>query len=171
MKSAFWLRVRTIPKNTRNSTRWSVKLFEDWQRSREDITPRNFVSSSIVLDMSKIHDLSTPLHCMNAETLNLWLCRFVEEVCNGKGERYPPRTLYVIVCGLKRYLSDKNGLDPFSKHDERFMLFRKVIDGEMRDATKKGIDLKCKKDIRDEITMEEEELFWRKGLLGHGRYS
>jgi len=94
----------TIPKNTRNSTKWSVKLFEDWQRSREDITPRNFVSSSIVLDMSKIHDLSTPLHCMNAETLNLWLCRFVEEVCKGKGERYPPRTLYVIVCGLKRYI-------------------------------------------------------------------
>ena len=39
----------------------------------------------------------------------------------------------------------------------------------MRDATKKGIDLKCKKDIRDEITMEEEELFWRNGLLGRDK--
>jgi hypothetical protein len=42
-----------------------------------------------------------------------------------------------------------------------------VIDGEMRDATKKGVDLKTKKDIRNDITLEEEELFWRKGLLGH----
>ena len=105
----------TIPKNTQSSTKWVVKLFEDWQRSREDKTPRNFVSSSIVLDMTKIHDLSIPLPCMNAETLNLWLSRFIEEVCNGKGKRYPPRTLYVIIWGLKRYLSDKSGLDPFSK--------------------------------------------------------
>lgn len=46
------------------------------------------------------------------------------------------------------------------------MLFCKVIDGEMRDSTKSGIDLKTKKEKREEITAEEEELFWMKGLLG-----
>ena len=43
----------------------------------------------------------------------------MEEVCNAKGERYPERTLYVIICGLKLYLSDKSGLDPLCKDDKR----------------------------------------------------
>ncbi len=67
----------------------------------------------------QVEDLTTPLHCMNAETLNVWLSRFVEEVCNAKGERYPGRTVYVIICGLKQYLSDKSGLDPLCKDDKR----------------------------------------------------
>jgi hypothetical protein len=56
---------------------------------------------------------------MNGETLNLWLTRFVQEVANSKGERYPPRTLYLTVCGIKRNLTDKSDLDPFSKEDKR----------------------------------------------------
>lgn len=102
----------TIPKNTEYNTKWAVKVFEDWQRCREDKTAMNVASSSANLDICQVEDLTTPLHCMNAETLNLWLSRFVEEVCNAKEERYPGRTLYVIICGLKRYLSDKSGLDP-----------------------------------------------------------
>ena len=45
-------------------------------------------------------------------------------------------------------------------------MFRKILDGEMRDAAKKGVEVKCRKDVRGEITLEEEELFWTKGLLG-----
>lgn len=41
------------------------------------------------------------------------------------------------------------------------------MDGEMRDATKNGVDLKTKKDVRNEVTLGEEELLWRKGLLGN----
>ena len=36
----------------------------------------------------------------------------------------------------------------------------------MRDSTKNGVELKTKKEDREEITVEEEELFWQKGLLG-----
>jgi hypothetical protein len=108
----------TIPKNTGYNTKWAVKVFEQWQSCREDKTVRNVPSSSVNLHICQVEDLTTPLHCMNAETLNLWLSRFVEEVCNAKGERYPGRTLYVIICGLKRYLSDKSGLDPLCKDDK-----------------------------------------------------
>lgn len=48
----------------------------------------------------------------------------------------------------------------------RFTVFRKVLDGEMRDAAKKGVEVKCRKDLRGEISVEEEELLWAKGLLG-----
>ena len=96
----------TVPKNTGYNTKWAVKVFEDWQGCREDKTPTNVTSTSADLDICQIEDLSTPLHCMNGETLNLWLSRFVEEVCNAKGERYAGQTLYDIICGSKRYLSD-----------------------------------------------------------------
>ena len=36
----------------------------------------------------------------------------------------------------------------------------------MRDAAKKGVEVKCRKDLRGEISVEEEGLFWTKGLLG-----
>ena len=38
-------------------------------------------------------------------------------------ERYPPRTVYVVVCGVRRHLGDKNGdeaLNPLDAHDKRF---------------------------------------------------
>ena len=75
----------TIPKNTGYNTKWAVKVFEQWQSCREDKTVRNVPSSSVNLHICQVEDLTTPLHCMNAETLNLWLSRFVEEVCNTKG--------------------------------------------------------------------------------------
>ena len=35
------------------------------------------------------------------------------------GGEYPGRTFYVVICGLKRYLSDKSGLVPLCKDDKR----------------------------------------------------
>ena len=69
--------------------------------------------------MTKVKDLTTPLYRMNAETLNLWLSRFVEEVRSAKEERYPPRTIYVLICGLKRHLNETSGIDPLNKSDKR----------------------------------------------------
>lgn len=110
----------TVPKNTQNSTKWAVKIFEEWQKSRQEKSPKLFKSASLStsLDLSKVRDLSTPLESMSAETLNLWLSRFVEEVRNLKGQRYPPRTIYVLICGLKRHLSDTSGIDPLNKSDK-----------------------------------------------------
>ena len=46
---------------------------------------------------------------MDGISLNYWLTKFVMEVAKDSGERYPPRTVYGIACGLKRHLRDKNG--------------------------------------------------------------
>ena len=37
--------------------------------------------------------------------------KFDEEVCKENGERYPPRSLYSIVCGIQRFLEETNGTD------------------------------------------------------------
>ena len=112
----------TVPRNTENNTKWAVKIFEDWQSQREEKSPKCFYTSSAALDVTKIHDLTTPLKDMNGETLNLWLTRFVEEVSNSRGERYPSRSLYLIICGIRRYLREENDLDPLSKDDRRLVL-------------------------------------------------
>ena len=44
------------------------------------------------------------------------------EVAKDSGERYPSRTVYGIVCGVKRHLGDKNGdevLNPLDAHGKR----------------------------------------------------
>ena len=43
------------------------------------------------------------------EDLNFWLTKFVQEVANKMGGRYPPRSLYGSVSGLKRHVEDENG--------------------------------------------------------------
>lgn len=48
----------------------------------------------------------------------------------------------------------------------RLSLFRKVLDAEMREGTREGLSTKCKKPERREITAEEEEMMWAKGVLG-----
>lgn len=62
-------------------------------------------------DKSKVQRLDTDIATMTAESLNFWLIKFVEELCKENGERYPPRSLYSIVCGIQRFLEDVNGTD------------------------------------------------------------
>ena len=64
----------TVPKNTQHNTKWAIKVFEEWQSSRRDKAPRQLASSLTALDLTNIPDL-----IRNAESLNLWLSRFVEE--------------------------------------------------------------------------------------------
>jgi len=36
---------------------------------------------------------------------------YPKDVCTKNGERYPSRSLYIIVCGIQRFLEEKNGTD------------------------------------------------------------
>lgn len=59
---------------------------------------------------------------MDALSLNFCLYKFIQEVANKKGGRYPRRTLYGIVCGLKRHVEELRGasaLNPSDYQDRR----------------------------------------------------
>ena len=56
-------------------------------------------------DLHKIAQLSTSIEEMDAVTLNYWLSKFVMEVAKKSGERYPPKTVYGIICGIRPTLS------------------------------------------------------------------
>ena len=73
-------------------------------------------------ELHKVNPVSCELEDMDAISLNYWLAKFVMEVVKDSGERYPPRTVYGIVCGLKRHLGNKYGdeaLNPLDTHDKR----------------------------------------------------
>ena len=58
---------------------------------------------------------------MDANALNYWLSKFVRGVKNREGKVYPARTLYGVVCGIRRHLEETVGsealdlLDPSNK--------------------------------------------------------
>ncbi|CAH3192704.1 unnamed protein product, partial [Porites evermanni] len=54
-------------------------------------------------------NLEEKLEDLDSLSLNYWLTKFVQEVANKNGGRYPSRSFYGIVCGLERYLEDVNG--------------------------------------------------------------
>ena len=56
-----------------------------------------------------VQELTESIENENAKSLNHWLRKFVQGVANMSGGRYPSRTLYNIVCGLKRFSVEKNG--------------------------------------------------------------
>ena len=67
-------------------------------------------------DLHKVQSLEIPLH------VNYWLTKFVEEVAKPSKERYPPKTLYQIVCGLRRFMEENNeklDLNPIDASDKR----------------------------------------------------
>ena len=48
----------------------------------------------------------------------------------------------------------------------RFALFRRVLDTKLKDAMPEGVHLRSKKEEKEAVSDEEEQLFWRLNLLG-----
>ena len=108
----------SVPVSTRYKTKWAVGIFKEWQSARGNKRAANFV-----FDEQGIQDLTTQLEAFNGKSLALWLGKFVQEVVNKNGGKYPARTLYGIISGIKRYLEDKNAcnaLSPLDKSDKRY---------------------------------------------------
>jgi len=55
-------------------------------------------------DLHKVGILSTRIEDMDVSSLNYWLSKFVMEGAKKIGERYSPKTVYGIVCGIRRHL-------------------------------------------------------------------
>ncbi|CAB4043582.1 Hypothetical predicted protein, partial [Paramuricea clavata] len=129
-----------IPQTTRYKNRWGVRIFEDWQSGRENKAVM-CESNPFSLDLQNLQNLETELCSMTARTLNFWLIKFVQEVCDkdGKPWPYPGRTVYQIICSLKRHL-DKNGRAEANmlNANNHWSTFRRVLDSEMKATHREG---------------------------------
>ena len=115
----------TVPPSTKYKNKWAVNIFAEWQSLREVKVP--------VLDcggvfkdyeLHKVCALSADIAAMDVLSLNYWLSKFVMEVAKKSGERYPPKSVYGIICSLKRHLEERNGseaLNPLDARDKRYL--------------------------------------------------
>ena len=117
--------INSVPKSTVYKNKWAIQIFREWQGQRANkictIEPCGvFKDEDIGLD---VQELTESIENMNAKSLKYWLCKFVQEVANKSGGRYPSRTLYNIVSSLKRFLVEKNGegaLNPLAVSDKTY---------------------------------------------------
>ena len=58
-------------------------------------------------DLHKVQSLEVSLVQMGALSLNYWLTKFIQEVAKLLKERYPAKTLYQIVCGIRRFKEER----------------------------------------------------------------
>ena len=112
-----------VPASTKYKNKWAVSIFAEWQRLREVKVPVLDCGGLFKdYDLHKVTSLSADIAGMDALSLNYWLSKFVMEVAKKSGGRYPSKTIYGIICALKRYLEEKNGseaLNPLDASDKR----------------------------------------------------
>ena len=112
-----------VPASTKYKNKWAVSIFAEWQRLREVKVPVLDCGGLFKdYDLHKVTALSSDIAGMDALSLSYWLSKFVMEVAKKSGGRYPPKTVYGIVCSFKRYLEEKNGseaLNPLDAGDKR----------------------------------------------------
>ena len=115
--------LNAIPKSTRYKNKWAARIFEEWGKARfpkvATLEPGGLFKE---YDLHKVQSLEIPLLQMDALSVNYWLTKFVEEVAKPSKERYPPKTLYQIVCGLRRFMEENNeklDFNPLDASDKR----------------------------------------------------
>ena len=115
--------LNAIPKSTRYKNKWAARIFEEWGKARfakvATLEPGGLFKE---YDLHKVQSLEIPLLQMDTLSVNYWLTKFVEEVAKPSKERYPPKTLYQIVCGLRRFMEENNekvDFNPLDASDKR----------------------------------------------------
>ena len=97
--------INATESSTKYKNKWAVAIFGEWQISRSVIAPVLAPGGLFKgYDLHKVTQLSTSIEEINAVTLSYWPNKFVMEVAKRVGgERYPSKTIYGIVCGIRRY--------------------------------------------------------------------
>ena len=108
-----------------SSGQWAV---EDWQRVRSVKFPIVEVGGVFrEYELDKVQPLTRPITEMDALTLNYWLSKFVQEVAKCSKDPCPSKALYQIVCGIRRFMVEKNPaieFNPLDSSDKRCVNWR-----------------------------------------------
>ncbi|CAG2207359.1 unnamed protein product [Mytilus edulis] len=136
-------------KNTKKATKWAVNVYEDWKNSK--------IGSGLIIPNLK--DLSV-------QDINSILGKFVVEVRKKNGEKYPAKTLYLLVTGLLRGMRSHgvSNLYFLNESDDRFLRFRQILDAQMKKLTSDGYGINVKQ--ADPISVEQEKILWDKSVFG-----
>ena len=139
------------PANTKKSTTWAVRNFEEWRKSRNARFPNDLCPEDIFMDEDK-------------SKVCEWLCKFVSETRKSNGEEYAPRSLYLLLAGLQRHIRKLKPLDTTNIfEDVQFKALKNVCDSMFKRLHCKGIGVETK--ATPVLSKDVEERFWEKGVL------
>ena len=104
-----------VPKNTSVNTKWAVKNFIDWQTYYNSCHPEEPCPDVLLSN--------------NPAELSLWLQRYILGTRKKDGTSYPPKTLYLLLCGLYHYMKEKKEhvLNIFNREDPNFKSYSKLV--------------------------------------------
>lgn len=142
-----------IPKGTKARNKWAVGLYMKWEAQRFSMS-----GDDQTIPIPKASELK---HA-SLQQLDYWLAKFIFEVVNSNGGRYPRDSLISIVAGINSHLKEERSIDLFKQDD--FRHFRSILDAACIESSRQGIGI-CKKQA-EVITATEEELLWTKKALG-----
>lgn len=139
-----------IPRKTVTDTNYCVGLWNQWCSHRA----------------IKYGDTIPPLDSISSADFAHHMSNFVFEIRKKDGSEFPPDSLHHLVSGLQRFVRWKNNpaIDVFK--DAEFAEFRRCLDSEMKRLQRAGLGSRRRK--AEPLTPAEEEMLWKKGLLGDG---
>ena len=144
-----------IPQNTAVNTSWAVRNFDDWRawRNGKD-DPAEHVPEDILTK-------GLP------SELNRFLSLYILETRNKKGERYPSKTITLLLAGIKRHMMANNpyAVNILDENSPDFVGLRGVRDRLARELRNEGVGAEVKH--AEAISYEEEELLWKEEVLGY----
>ena len=81
-----------VPLSTRYKNKWAVKTFEEWKLHRENKLAK-LEQTSLEVELELIENLDSNWEKMSPHSLDFWIGKFIQEVTDKKGRRYPGSTL------------------------------------------------------------------------------
>lgn len=116
-----------IPKNTEVDIQWAVRNFEEWRADYNSRHPEQVCPEGVLLSES-------------SSELSFWLQKYVLGT-KKNGEQNPPKTVYLLLCGINRYMKEKklNSFNIFDRENGDIKLLFNTCDTYFRELREEGI--------------------------------
>ena len=131
------------PLSTQKNTRWCIKVFNDWAAGR---------NTHEGVEKIPVGFLELPDCACNTAVLNKWLTKFVLE--GTRRRPCPPDTIYVLLCGLYRYIQSLFGESVpnfLSRKNLAFKELNAATDRHYRDLRASGVGTEKKSVLRGNL--------------------
>lgn len=148
------LKVSRIPLATIKRNKWANNIFKEWAKARKEHE---------LNDDEILYNLSMDLNVLSDEELNFWLSKFVLEIRNMKGKRYPRDSLISVIAGIQQILLENKRPLKIMK-DREFSEFQKALDASCKLSSQEGLGCQVKRS--EIITLEDELKLWNLNILG-----
>ena len=136
--------------NTKVNARWAVNNFNAWQRDYNTRHPGKPCPDDLLLSNS-------------ASDVASWLEKYVLSTRKRTREPYPPKTVYLLLCGLQRYMKKVCAMNIFDRDDPDFKCLYYTCENNFRELHADGVDSQSRP--TEVLTPSGKEKLWETGIF------